>query len=104
EREFLRDVFNLNIVRNNVPFQTCAQRFTKLRFGIDQETFPKCRDENVRVQFAFRVEHACFNRNRFVRLAQIVCDLPVEKSESISPGHAKLCAREEIEKQDSLRL
>ena len=104
EREFVRDILNLNVVGNDVTLQACAQRFAKLRLGIDQKSFAECGYENLRVQFAFRIEHAGFYRGRFARLAQIVCDLPVEKSESVSPSHAKLCARGEVEKEGSLRL
>src|SRR5262249_21611987 len=103
EREFVRDVLNLNVVGNDVAFQACAKRFAKLRFGIDQEAFPERGDKNMRVEFAFRIEHAGFHRDGFARFLQIVCDLPVEKSKPVSPGHAKLCARGKVEKEGSVR-
>src|SRR6266446_4530648 len=104
EREFVRDVLNLNVVGNDVALQACAKHFAKLRLGIDKQAFPARGDENVRVEFAFRIEHTGFHRDRFAGLAQIVCDLPVEKSEPVSPSHAKLCPRGEVEKKGSLRL
>src|SRR5262245_12623404 len=98
ERELVRDVLNLNVVGNDIALEACLQRLTNLRFCINQKTLPEHGDENVRVQFAFRVEHTGFNRARFARLAQIVGDLPVEKSQPVSPGHLKFCARREVEK------
>ena len=103
EREFVRDILNLNVVGNDVTLQPCAKRFAKLRLRIDQKSFAECGYENLRVHFAFCIEHACFYRGRFVRLAQIVCNLPVDKTESVSPSHAKLSARREVEKEVSLR-
>jgi hypothetical protein len=98
EREFVRDILNLDVVGDDVTLQACTKHFAKLRLDIDQESFTECAYENVRVQFAFRIENAGFHRDGFAGLAQIVCDLPVEKSESVSPGDAKLCAHREIEK------
>src|SRR5216110_1329223 len=100
EREFVRDILNLNVVGNDVTLQACAKCFAKLWLGIDQKSFAECAYENLRVQFAFRTEHAGFHRDSFTRLTQIVGDLPVQKSQSVSPGHAKLCARGEILKED----
>src|SRR6266480_5913665 len=97
ERESIGDVLNLNVIGNHVAFQTCPQRFAKLRLGIDQKTFAERGNEDVPVQFAFSIEHARFESDRFAGLAQIVCDLPVEKPEPVSPGHAKLRAGAEVE-------
>src|SRR5438067_3700953 len=97
ERESIGDVLNLNVIGNHVAFQACPQRFAKLRLGIDQKTFAERGNEDVPVQFAFSIEHARFESDRFAGLAQIVCDLPVEKPEPVSPGHAKLRAGAEVE-------
>jgi hypothetical protein len=97
ERESIGDVLNLNVIGNHIAFQACPKRFAKVRRGIDQKAFAERGNEDVAVQFAFRIEHARFESDRFAGLAQIVCDLPVEKPELISPGHAKLCARAEVE-------
>ena len=43
EREFVRDILNLNVVGNDVTLQPCAQRFAKLRLGIDQKSFRRVR-------------------------------------------------------------
>ena len=43
EREFVRDVLNLNVVGNDVTLQACAQCFAKLRLGIDQKSFRRAR-------------------------------------------------------------
>src|SRR6476660_6970820 len=77
ERGFVRDILNLNVVSNDVTLQPCAKRFAKLRFGVDQQTFPELNDKDVRIQLAFCIEHAGFHGDGFTRLAQIVCDLPV---------------------------
>src|SRR5206468_5773051 len=77
KREFFRFVLNLNVVGNDVALQACAKCFAKLWLGIDQKSFAECAYENLRVQFAFLIEHAGFHRDGFTRLAQIVCDLPV---------------------------
>src|SRR6476646_11246067 len=103
EREFICDIFNLNVVGNYVTFQPCTKDFAKLRVGIDQKRFTERADKNVRVQFAFRVEHACFHRGGFAQLAEVVCDLPVDKTECIRSSQAKLGARGEI-KEYSRRL
>jgi hypothetical protein len=103
EREFIRDILNLNVVGNYVTFQPCAQRFAKLWLRIDQKIVAERSDENVRVQFAFRIEHARFDRGGFAQLAQVVCDLPIDETESVSPSDAKLSARGEI-KEESRRL
>src|SRR5260370_18606995 len=97
ERESVGDVLNLNVIGNHIAFQTGPKRFAKLRLGIDQKTLAERGNEDVAVQFAFRIEHASFESDRFAGLAQIVCDLPVEKPEPVSPGHAKLCAGAEVE-------
>src|SRR6266550_2675390 len=97
EQESIGDVLNLNVIGNHIAFQACPQRFAKLRLGIDQKTFAERGNEDVPVQFAFSIEHARFESDRFAGLAQIVCDLPVEKPEPVSPGHAKLRAGAEVE-------
>src|SRR4051795_3511973 len=98
EREFIGDILNLNVVGNDVTFQPCAKHFAKLRLRIDEKRFTERGDENVRVQFAFRVEHACFYRSGFAQLAQVVCDLSVDETERVRSSHAKLGARGEIKK------
>src|SRR4029078_793632 len=103
EREFIRDILNLNVVGNYITFQPCAKHFAKLRVGIDQKRFAERGDENLRVQFAFCIEHACFYRGAFTQLAQIVCDLPVDKTECVRSSQAKLGARGEI-KEHSRRV
>src|SRR5882724_4209827 len=104
EREFVGYVLNLNVVGNDVALQACAKCFAKLRLCIDQKSFAECAYEKLRVQFAFCIEHAGFDRSRFAGVAQIICDLAVEKSEPVSPSHAKLCARGEVEEAGSPRL
>ena len=43
EREFVRDILNLNVVGNHVTLQPCAQRFAKLWLCIDQKSFRRVR-------------------------------------------------------------
>ena len=93
EREFVGDVLNLNVISNHVAFQSCAQCFAKVRVGIDQKTFADHCDKDMGVKFAFCIEHAGFDRSRFARVAQIICDLAVEKPKPVVPGDTKLCAR-----------
>src|ERR1041385_6742761 len=97
ERESIGDVIDLNVIGNHIAFQTGPKRFAKLRLGIDQETFAERGNKDMPIQFAFSIEHARFESDRFAGLPQIVCDLPVEKPEPVSPGHAKLCAGAEVE-------
>src|SRR5215211_1357828 len=104
EREFVGDVLNLNVISNHVALQSCAQCFANIRFGIDQKSFAVHCDKDMGVKFAFCIEHAGFDRSRFAGLAQIICDLAIEKSEPVSPCDAKLSARGEVEETRSPRL
>src|SRR5439155_14485782 len=58
----------------------------------------------MRVEFSLRIKHTGFHGIRFAGLAQIVCDLSVKEPEAVRAGHAKLCARREIEKAALSRL
>src|SRR6266567_357616 len=75
-----------------------------VRLGIDQKTFADHRDKDMGFKFAFCIEHAGFHRSRFAGVAQIICDLAVEKSEPVSPRDPKLRARGEVEEARSPRL
>src|SRR5438445_10476718 len=63
EREFVRYVLNLNVVGTDIALQACAKRFAKLRLGLEHQASPEPGSDNVRGQFAFRIEHAGFHRN-----------------------------------------
>jgi hypothetical protein len=104
EREFVGEVFNLNVISNHVALQSFAQSFAKVRLGIDQKTFADHCDKDMGVKFAFCIEHAGFDRSRFAGAAQIICDLAVEKSEAVSPCDPKLRAPGEVEEARSPRL
>ncbi|PYK10612.1 MAG: hypothetical protein DME65_09335 [Verrucomicrobia bacterium] len=44
----------------------------------------------MRICFAFRIENARFDCRGFVRLAQIICNLPVEKAKPVRADDTEL--------------
>ena len=93
QRILIGDILNLNVVGNDVAPQPGAECFVNVRLGINQKGLPGCTNENVGVHLALRIEHACLDGDCFAGLAQIICDLPVQKPKPVGPGDAKLCAR-----------
>ena len=93
------DVFDLNIVGDHVVLQPGRQHFSRFGIGIDEKAVRPGGNENVRVYLAFSVEYARFDCSGFTGLAQIIGDLPIQKTKTIAPGDAKLCASGKIKKE-----
>ncbi len=92
DRQLLGDVFNLHVVGDDVTLESRLKRLAQLRLGIEEKTIAFGADDNVGVYFALRGQNASLDRARLARLANIIGDLAVEKTDSIAAGDAQLRA------------
>src|SRR5205814_4859764 len=97
-RESISDVINLNVVRDYVVLDPRGESFSKVGISIDPKTIGPGGKENIRVKFAFRIEHARFSSCGFGRLAHIIRNLSVQETDTVVSRDAKLCASGEIKK------
>src|SRR5207249_8649987 len=97
-RESICDVIDLNIVRDYVALDPRGECFSKVGISIDPKTIGRGGKENIRVEFALRIEHARFSSCGFGRLAHIIRNLSVQETDTVVPRDAKLCASGEIKK------
>src|SRR2546425_1534939 len=97
-RESISDVINLNVVRDYVALDPRGESFLKVGISIDPKTIGPGGKENIRVNFALRIEHARFSSCGFGRLARIIRNLSIQETDTIVSRDAKLCASGEIKK------
>ena len=58
DRQFFADILNLDIVGDDVPLQPGRQRLTLGCIRIEKETIRPGGNEDMPVEFAFRVQNA----------------------------------------------
>ena len=90
--EFVGDIFNLHIIRDDVAVETRGKRFTQISIGIEEVGILRSANKNMRIDFSLRIQNAGFDCFCFSRLAKIVCDLTIEKTQSIGPAQPKFRA------------
>src|SRR5262249_31364229 len=92
------NVLNLNIVRDHELLEPLCQNLSNFRIAIDKKTIWCGGNKYVSVYLSLRIEHACFNHTALVGFADIVRNLPIQKTKTITSLHAKFCAGEKIKK------
>ena len=91
-RESTRNILDLDVVRDDVSLEPGRQRLFELAVGIDQNVIVMNGQKYMRVHLAFRAENARLNGVSFVRLADIICNLPVQESNAIGTRYPQLRA------------
>src|SRR5438874_4258822 len=97
-RESIRYVIDLNVVRDYVALDPRGESFLKVGISIDPKTIGRGGKENIRVKFALRIEHACFGSGGFGSLTRIIRNLSVQETDTVVSRDAKLCASGQIKK------
>src|SRR5436853_2143752 len=92
DRQSIGDVFNLDVIGDDIALEPGDECMSKVRIGIGQETILRGRKENMTVHPAYRAQNAGLDCGRFACLANVVRDLSVEKTQTVTSRDAKLCA------------
>src|SRR5207302_10837118 len=90
DRQSSAQIFNGDIVGDNVTLESRLKRGLKREVGIEQKTILLCVEKQMPVHFSFRIQNARFDRRCFACLANIVGQLAVQETQTIGATDAQL--------------
>ena len=87
KREIFRHVLDRRRRLRSHNARAAPERFPQLRVGIEEKELVAVRDKDKGIDFSFRAQDACRQREVGVRLSDVIRHLPVEETAS---GHYRL--------------
>ncbi|MEY2495449.1 MAG: hypothetical protein QOJ45_1941 [Verrucomicrobiota bacterium] len=87
-RESIRDIFNLHVIRDDVTIQSRRELVTEFRISVQQKRIRIGGNKNVGAQFPFRVQDRSLDGGCLGRFPEVVGYLTVEEAKGIGSGKA----------------
>jgi hypothetical protein len=100
ETEFFGDIFQCDIVGDNVLFQSGRERFSESRIRVQIMDCVRGCDKEVRTQLPFRSQRTSADGRSGPEAQDVVGELAIQKADPILPGNSEFCAVAKVKEHD----
>ena len=104
EAECVGDIFQGDVVRDDVFLQAAGERFPQNRLGVKIKAFLRGGDKEIGAQLSFGGQCASVDRGTRAKAQDVVSELTIQKAHPIVAGDFEFCSIAKVKKHGSRNL